>query len=96
MQRRALQCALDADRVARHHGLALRHPLDLLVEVARELALKLLEIGAGVLQDVAGGDVMKHRVQQMLETDVFVAAIDRLGYGQLQRHLQLATQHDIS
>ncbi len=96
MERGALQRALHADRVARHHGLALGHPLDLLVEVARELLLEFLEVGAGVLQNVAGGDVMQHRVQQMLEADVFVASIHRFGHGKLQGHLQLAAQHDIS
>jgi hypothetical protein len=32
----------------------------------------------------------------VLQAHVFVTAIDRLGYGQLQGHLQLAAEHYIS
>ena len=96
MKRGTLQRALHADRIARHHSLAFRHPLDLLVKVARELLLQLFEVRARVLQDVAGGDVMQHRVQQMFQADVLVASIHGLGHGKLQGHLQLAAEHDIS
>jgi hypothetical protein len=36
---------------------------------------------------------MEHRVQQVLQTDVFVAPALRLGHRQLQRDLQFAAEH---
>ena len=67
VQRRALQRPLHADRIARRNFLALRHPLDLLVEVMRELAPQRIEIGAATFQNRGRRHVMQHREQQMLE-----------------------------
>ena len=52
VQRRALQHPLHADRVARRHFLTLGHPLDLLVQVMRELAPQSVEVGAAILENV--------------------------------------------
>ena len=83
-----VQRALHANRVARGHFLSLGEPLHLLIEVVLELALEGIEVGAAVLQDIAGRDVMEHRVEQMLEADIFVTAIHRLGHGELQGYLK--------
>ena len=44
-------------------------------------------------QDIAGGDVVEHRVQQMLQADVLVAAVGGLGHRELQSDLQFAADH---
>ncbi len=90
VQRRALQRALDAERVARRDVPPPRQSLDFARRgSAASLLAQRVEIGAAVLQDVAGGDVMQHRVEQMLEADVLVTAVGGLGHRQLQRDLQV-------
>src|SRR5581483_1616400 len=92
MQGRALQGALDAARVMGLHALA-GQAFDLVVKVAAQSQTELIQIGAAVLQDIAGRDIVQHRIQQMLEADIFVIAVNRFGHRKLQRDLQLATDH---
>jgi len=83
---------LHASRIMRLRP-AFGQALDFLVEILLQLLAQRLEIGAAMLQDVAGGDVVEHRVQHVLETDIFVAPIERLGHCELQGDLQLAANH---
>ena len=95
VQRRPLQRPLHADRVARRDFLALGHPLDLLVEIMRELAPQRVEIGAAAFQNRGRRHVMQHREQQMLETDELVTPVNGFGHRELQRYLQFAADHDV-
>ena len=87
VQRRALKRALHSDRVARRDFLALGHPLDLLVEVMRELAPQRVEVGAATLQNGGRRHVMQHREQQMLEAYELVTPVNGFGHRELQRYL---------
>ena len=80
MQRRALKRPLHARRVARRGLDPAAEPLDALVEVALQFAAQRIEIRAALLEHVAGGEIMEHRVQHVLQADVFVAPILRLGH----------------
>ena len=95
VQRRALERPLHSDRIARRDFLALRHPLDLLVEVMRELAPQRVEVGAAIFQNRRRRHVMQHREQQMLELHELVTPVNRLGHRELQRHLQFAADHNV-
>ena len=95
MQRRALKSALHSDRITRRDFLALGHPLDLLVEVVRELAPQRIQIGAATFQDRGRRHVMKHRKQEMLETHELVPPVDGLRHRELERYLQFATDHNV-
>src|SRR6516162_2749964 len=89
MERSPLQRALHANRVARRDFLPFGQPLHLLIEITLELALEGIQVGAAMLEHIGGSDVMQHRVEQMLQADIFVAAIDRLGHRKLQGYLKL-------
>src|SRR5262249_14953145 len=88
MDRSPLQRALHADRVTRRDFLALGQSLHLLIEITLELALEGIEVGTAMLEHIAGGDVMQHRVEQMLQADIFVTPVDRLGHRKLQGYLK--------
>ena len=95
VQRRALQRPLHSDRIARRNFLALRHPLDLVVKVMRQLAPQRVEIGAAIFQNRRRRHVMQHREQQMLELHELVTPVNRLGHCELQRYLQFAADHNV-
>jgi len=44
-------------------------------------------------EDVAGSDVVQHRVEEMFETDVLVAPVECLGHRELQGDLQFTAYH---
>jgi hypothetical protein len=72
---------------------ALGDALEVFIEVLEQLLLQRFEIGAAMLQDIAGGDVVQHRVEQVLEADILMAAVDRFGHRELQRNLQFTAYH---
>jgi hypothetical protein len=95
VQRRPLQRPLHPDRVARRDFLALGHPLDLLVEVMRQLAPDRIQIGAAIFQYRGRRHVVEHREQQMLQAHKLVTPVDGFAHRELQRHLQFAADHDV-
>ena len=95
VQRRPLQRPLHPDRVARRHFLVLGHPLDLLVEVMRQLAPQPIQIGAAMFQYLGRRHVVEHREQQMLQAHELVTPVDGFAHRELQRHLQFAADHDV-
>ena len=80
MQRRALKRPLNAGRVARRDLDPAADALDALVEVALQFAAQRIDIRAALFEHVAGGEIMEHRVQHVLQADVFVAPTLRLGH----------------
>ena len=93
VQRGALQSPLHPGCIMRLEGAALGQALDLFIEVLLQLLAQRVEIGAAMLQHVAGGDVVQHRVEHVLETDIFMAPVERLGHRKLQGDLQFAANH---
>jgi hypothetical protein len=89
----ALQRALNAIRIVRLQLLGFGYSLKVLIEVLDQLLLEQFQVGAAMLKDIAGSDVMQHRVEQMFEADVLMAAVERFGHRELQSDLQFTAYH---
>jgi len=87
VQSRSLQGALHARRIVGLEAATLGEPLNILVEIFLKFLAQCFEVGPAMLQDIAGSDIMQHRVEHVLEAHVFVAPIERLGHRKLQSYL---------
>ena len=89
VHRRALQHALERERLIGPGLLAFGQLLDLLVEEALEIAAQLLDIAAALGDDVGAARIVEDRQQQVLERQVLVAPAADVVDGALQGGLQL-------
>ena len=89
VHRRALQHALERERLVGPGLLALGQLVDLLVEEALELAAQLLDVAAALGDDVGAARIVEDRQQQVLERQVLVAPAADVVDGALQRGLEL-------
>src|SRR5262249_14551574 len=88
---RALEHAVEGERLARLVGLLARHALEVVAEVALERGLQLAQIGARVVQDLRAARVVDPGEEQMLDRHVRVASRGRLAHGRLEQDVELAT-----
>ena len=86
----ALNHPLKADGLLRRGVVALRQPLQLLVEELLQRALQLGDVTAAVTHDLGDVAVMQERVQHVLDAQELVAATTRLADGEGETDLELA------
>ena len=89
VHRRALEHALERERLIGAGLLALGQLVDLLVEEALEIAAQLLDVAAALGDDIGAARIIEDRQQQVLERQVLVAAAAHVVDGALESGLQL-------
>ena len=89
-EQRALEHAVEGQRLARLVGLVAGHALEIVAEVALERGLQLAQIGARVVQDLGAARVVEQREEQVLDRHVGVPARDRLAHRRLEHDVKLA------
>ena len=92
VRERALDHAVERERLAGLDRLLTRLAGDLVVEETRELALELPDVRARVAQHLGTALVVAEREQEVLDRQVGVAAAHGFAHRRLQGELQLAVE----